>query len=350
MHIKRFAGTSVKDAIKAVKAEFGDNALILNTKRMAPGHYEVTAAVDHETAAPAAQARKASPDGPQPDLGLFIKRELKGIKDLCITLMGKSGAPEAKAVAEIEAEMLSNGIDRRLAAKVISNTVSALTDGRASDPSVLRSLVRRMVASKLSVKDPLDGSRTVAFIGPAGVGKTTTIAKLAAIHALKKKRTVALLTMDTYRIAAAEQLKTYGRIIGLPVEVAGGAAELAALVRAHSDKDIVLIDTAGRSHRNKAHISEIGDIAAAVPGAAFNLVLSSQTRDEALYDAVRGFNGVNIDSLTFTKLDEGRPWGSVINTAVLSGSPVAYLTTGQRVPEDIEIATRERLVDFFIQN
>jgi flagellar biosynthesis protein FlhF len=210
--------------------------------------------------------------------------------------------------------------------------------------------MKEKITEKIRVSDPLDKKAVVTFVGPTGVGKTTTIAKLAAVHALKRKKRVALLTMDTYRIAAAEQLKVYGRIIGAPVEVARNAGELARHISSHRDKDIILIDTAGRNPRNRAHMEEIAAIERISPDIKFNLVLSAQTRDEGLYDCVRSYGNHSIDSLTFTKLDEGRIYGPILNTMLLARKPVAYLTNGQNVPDDIEIATKQRLVKYFMPN
>jgi flagellar biosynthesis protein FlhF len=231
---------------------------------------------------------------------------------------------------------------------ILIKSCSRLTDEKVSDRAEIQTEIKRRVSRALKVEDPLTDGTVMAFVGPTGVGKTTTIAKLAAIHALKKKKRVALITFDNYRIAAVEQIKIYGKLIGAPVELAKDPMELSRLIRSHADKDLILIDTAGRDSSNKAHIGELQVLSELEPNVKFNLVLSAQMRDTSLYNSVRNFSIINIDSLTFTKLDESDVYGPIFNTMVLAGKSLAYLTNGQRVPEDIEVATKERLLDIFL--
>lgn len=378
MHIKKFTGRSAKEAMNAVKAEFGRDALIMSSKKTPAGIHEIVAAIDYDLSSPLTvnpaeelkkpaassgghggqgqDAKKASSSDVQAkerEISVELRKEikeLKEVKELFQMVITRSNAPVAKLYERIEEELAGNGIDRRLARKILMNAFNGVSRNRAGDEMTLRSYMKEKIFEKIRVSDPLEKKAVVTFVGPAGVGKTTTIAKLAAIQALKKKRRVALLTMDTYRIAAAEQLKVYGRIIGVPVEVAKNAGELARHISSHRDKDLILIDTAGRSQRNRAHMEEVAAIGRISPEIKFNLVLSAQTRDEGLYDCVRSYGANSIDSLTFTKLDEGRVYGPILNTMLLARKPVAYLTNGQNVPDDIEAATKQRLVNFFMPN
>ncbi len=366
MHIKKFTGNSVKEAMKAVKAEFGGDALIMSSGKSSSGGYEVVAAMDYDLSRPvtidSAEALRKTPatsGGAGLSGGASLEeargelkeelKELKEVKELFQMVIARSNTPVARLHERLEEELAMNGIDRRLARKILLNAFNGVSKDRAEDEAALKSYMKKKLCEKIQVSDPLASRSVVAFVGPTGVGKTTTIAKLAAINALKKKRKVALLAMDTYRIAAAEQLKTYGRIIGVPVGVARDAQELSEQLEVHKDKDLVLIDTAGRSQKNKEHMEELAAIGRVSPEIKFNLVLSCQTRDEALYESVRGF-GPTVDSLTFTKLDEGGVYGPILNAALLARKPVAYLTNGQSVPEDIEAASKERLVNFFMPN
>jgi len=379
MHIKKYTGATVKESMRRIKAELGENALILSTKRIATGSYEVVAAVDYDLSSPidlnitGGSFGNGGPRGPErpssswrgagrmrmsshisnDELNPAIKRELQELKELkefWSSLITKSRIPAAEIFTKLEEEFSRNGIDRRLTHKVLMSAFKSVAGQSASDIGSLKSYMKEKVSRKISVKDPLATKGVVAFVGPSGVGKTTTVAKLAAMQAIKRKRKVALITMDTYRIAASEQLKVYGKIIGVPVEVARSSKELASYMGTHSDKDLVLIDTAGRSSKDPVQMKHLNEIAGISSAVKFNLVLSAQTRDDALYDSVRGFARVPIDSLTFTKLDEGSVYGPIVNTAVLAARPVAYLTNGQRVPEDIEVATKDRLLNFFMPN
>ncbi|MFH1058710.1 MAG: flagellar GTP-binding protein, partial [Pseudomonadota bacterium] len=182
-----------------------------------------------------------------------------------------------------------------------------------------------------------------ALVGPTGVGKTTTVAKLAATYALKHRLKVGLITLDTYRIAAAEQLMVYGRIMEVETRVASGAAEYAAAVEAMADADLILVDTVGRSPRDQANLAELKQVLAAVPRTQSHLVLACPTRDADLRAAQEAFAGFEPVSLIFTKLDETRTFGPILNQVAKSGRPVSFLTCGQKVPDDLEIATREGL-------
>lgn len=356
MQIKRFTGATVKEAMKAIKAEFGEDALILSTKKVPGGLYEVITAVDYDLSANRARLDAQNPKSTQgtdnAHVNATISRELKELKDLkelCLRFMSSGNAPASQLFLRFEEEFQNNGIDKRLAQKILTTTLKGISPERASDENFMRSRIKDKMLENIRVSDPLAKKGVVAFVGPAGVGKTTTIAKLAADHALKKKKRVALLTMDTYRIAAAEQLKIYGKIMGVPVEVAKNPDELASHIRSHGDKDLILVDTAGRSQRNSVHMMDLKKIAGISQGIRFNLVLSAQTRDEGLYDSISGFCGmIHVDSLTFTKLDESFVHGPIINSMLLAKKPVAYLADGQRVPEDIAPATKERLLKLFM--
>lgn len=379
MRIKSFTGPTVKEALKAVKTEFGEQALILSNKRLGTGSYEVVAAVDYDlseavavdinraaSGAHGGTRGKGNKNEPQPKgqarqsgtpqgeaLASELKKELKELrelKDLCISFVSRSGNPVSEVFNRLEENLTANGVDKRLARKILMTTLSGVTREKTADIMYLKSCMKKKVYERISVKDPLSSRGAVAFVGPEGVGKTTTIAKLAAMHALRGKKKVALLTMDTYRIAAAEQLKVYGKLIGVPVDVARDARELRNYMASHRDKDLILVDTAGRSQRNRARMNELRELVDACPEIKMNLVLNSQTRDEAMYESLKGFGALPIDSLSFTRLDEGESHGSILNAMALAKKPVAYLSTGSRVPEDIETASKERLLDFFMPN
>lgn len=196
---------------------------------------------------------------------------------------------------------------------------------------------------------PTNGERKiVALVGPTGVGKTTTIAKLAANFALSNKVELALLTIDTYRVAAIEQLKTYGDIIGLPVEVVLTPQSLKEALKLHADKDLILIDTAGRSPYNRLHINELRSFLDVEPRVETHLVLSASTRLADLKQIVKNFASTGVDRLLFSKTDETDIVGGVISIAHETGLPVSYVTTGQSVPDDIQVAEGPGLAKMLI--
>lgn len=207
--------------------------------------------------------------------------------------------------------------------------------------------LREMMTARIRTSGGLEpegmGPRIIALIGPTGVGKTTTIAKLAAQFALIQKKRVGLITMDTYRIAAVEQLKSYSQIIGIPIEVVHNQVDVSAALKRLGDCDLVLIDTAGRSQKNVMQVGELKTLVAAAR-CETHLVLAASTRERDLLDQVKRFSDAAVDRILFTKLDETSTYGTLFNVAAQTGLAVSYLATGQKVPEDIEPASAERLV------
>jgi len=349
MRMKNFSGPSVKEALKLVKAEFGEQALIMSNRKLPTGEYEVVAAIDYAVASVERAARKPAPSSTEAELKKEL-RELRELKDLCFSFVARSGTPAADVFTRLEENLVKGGVDRRLARKILMNTLSGVTRDKAADIIYLKSRMRKKVYEKIGVKDPLATGGALVFVGPSGAGKTTTIAKLAALHAVKNKKRVALVTMDTTRIGAADQMKAYGSLMGVPVEVAADARELKSKMSGHRDKELILVDTPGVSHRDAESMRSLTTLADSCPEMRFNLVLNTQTRDEAMFDSVRSFTNLPIDSLSFTRLDEGRGHGAILNAMVLANRPAAYLSTGVRVPQDLEVASRERLLSFFMPN
>jgi flagellar biosynthesis protein FlhF len=185
--------------------------------------------------------------------------------------------------------------------------------------------------------------RTIALIGPTGVGKTTTVAKLAADALLNRKSRIALVTIDIYRIAAAEQLKVYGEIMQVPVDVVLSPEQLQQVLAKHQDKDLILIDTAGRSPRDSAGIAELEKFIGAEGGIENHLVLSATTREKEMFGAIKRFGRFPISSLIFSKIDECEGLGSILNVHLKHDCPISYLTNGQRVPEDLLTADPRRV-------
>ena len=190
-----------------------------------------------------------------------------------------------------------------------------------------------------------EAPQTVVFMGPTGVGKTTTIAKLSSILALKHGIKVGLITADTYRIAAVEQLRTYADILGLDIRVVYSPSEMYGHLADLSAKcDIILVDTAGRSHRDFDKMRELKEILSAMPVNSKNyLVLSITTRYSDLCKTVSVFDGCADFSLIFTKLDESETLGSLLNVCCLTGKKAAYVTFGQNVPDDLETIKPDKI-------
>jgi len=191
--------------------------------------------------------------------------------------------------------------------------------------------------------------RIIALVGPTGVGKTTTTAKLAAMYALNRGNKVALITMDIFRVGAVEQLKTYSRIMGVPLEVASTPIELEKAVEKYCHYDLIFIDTAGRSHKDKEKLDEMKNFLENKIPMEVYLCLSATTKDRELEEILNRFKIFTINKVVFTKIDESESLGNMVNLLMKDNLQIAYFTTGQRVPEDIEIATPAKLADLVLR-
>ncbi|RMF48108.1 MAG: flagellar biosynthesis protein FlhF [Deltaproteobacteria bacterium] len=213
-----------------------------------------------------------------------------------------------------------------------------LNSHQLADPNYLNRFFLDTISDLLRFASPLgdgDGQKRLALVGPTGVGKTTTIAKLAAEYLRQRNGRVALFTIDTYRIAAPEQLRIYGDIMNLPVEVIYSPEQLRTAFAAHSDKDLILIDTSGRSHHDQTGMSELAAFLGPDARTENHLVLATGTRGRDLTDIVASFRRIPLASLIFSKIDETRQRGALLDLPLRQNLPISYLTNGQRVPEDI---------------
>jgi flagellar biosynthesis protein FlhF len=181
-------------------------------------------------------------------------------------------------------------------------------------------------------------TRVAAFVGPTGVGKTTTLAKLAARYSLLDRKKVVMVTADTYRIAATEQLKTYGRIMGVPVEIANTADEMPDIIAKHKGADLVLLDTAGRSPTNEEQMTDLKQFIFKSQPDETHLVLSATTKYFDMLRIVERFgSAVPLNRLIFTKMDETIYYGALLNIMMNFQIPLSFCATGQNVPDDLEI-------------
>ena len=188
-----------------------------------------------------------------------------------------------------------------------------------------------------------------ALIGPTGVGKTTTIAKLAAQQVFQCRRKIAIVTLDTYRIGAVDQLQSYAKMLSAPCEVAYNEQELDSLLRLHADKDLILVDTVGINQRDEEMMARLTRVFDKVPGVEAHLILSATTRPSEARDIHQRFGKAPIRSLILSKLDETVSFGSLLEFLRTAKTPVSYFTIGQKVPEDIETATPERVADMVLK-
>ena len=244
-------------------------------------------------------------------------------------------------------ELLDSEVNEELARELVERVRSETKGSRIDDLLMVKARLARMIEAEVHVSGPIQTtpgrSRLVALVGPTGVGKTTTIAKLAANYRLKEKHRVGLITVDTYRIAAVEQLRTYADIIDLPMQVVSTPREMREAVGRMDNLDLILLDTAGRSPKDEVRIQELRAFLTEAEADEVHLVLSSVASGRALEQTAERFAAVGTTALVLTKLDEANSLGNILPLVRTSKLPLSYLTNGQNVPDDIEVAEPMRV-------
>jgi flagellar biosynthesis protein FlhF len=244
-------------------------------------------------------------------------------------------------------DLIEADLNEDLARELVERVRTEAPGAELVDPVLAKARVAHLLEAEIRVTGPVavarGAQRLVALVGPTGVGKTTTIAKLAANYRLKEKRRVGLITVDTYRIAAVEQLRTYADIIDLPMQVVSTPREMRDAVRRMAHLELVLVDTAGRSPRDDVKIRELRAFLTEAGADEIHLVLSSVANLRTLQQTAERFLSVGANALILTKLDEATGLGNVLPLLRSCKLPLSYLTNGQNVPDDIEVADPRRM-------
>ena len=248
----------------------------------------------------------------------------------------------------IEARLRASDVDEKYIRKLLADYSIMTRKDRSRKLPFTKWLANQIECSGDNGGDAA-GGRKVMLLGPTGVGKTTTIAKLAAIKALWEHKKVLLLTSDTYRIAAVEQLKTYAKILGVPIEIIFDINTIPGVVDEHDNAEIILLDTAGRSQRDKKNMELFENLYNAFTPDAVHLVLAANMKYKDMLDVVEHIPNIPVSHLLFTKLDETISYGSIFNIQQVMGCPVSFLTVGQNVPKDIETASGSRIAEFLMK-
>lgn len=377
MDVRTFRAGSMQEALALVRRELGSEAAVLHTREVQRRgllgiipkrrQIEVTASNDVHVPSrvtppapatsriPAPAAAEAAPASPRIDA---VQSQLDELQRMVATLTAaNSPTPtDTPDAGQLTGEMFTAYtalIDADLDEDVARRLVCELRD--SATPDVLRSpdRVRRAVADRLAqriqiagpIKTGTDRPRIAALVGPTGVGKTTTIAKLAANYRLRHRHKVGLITVDTYRIAAVEQLRTYAEIIDLPMQVVSTPREMREAIERLKGLELILMDTAGRSPQDDIKIQELKAFLTEADADETHLVLSSTSSSKILNRTVERFLPVGVTSLVLTKLDEAVGLGSLVPLLEKNPLPLSYLTNGQNVPDDIRLADAEELAN-----
>jgi flagellar biosynthesis protein FlhF len=371
MRVKIFRGRTIQEAMASIKEELGPDAMILSTRRVPKSPRDPYAKDMFEIeAAPKADPKEKVVAGPKgyvletkqdEDLAP-LKDELASIKDL-ISLVGlESGLDSLMSdhseAAGLFASLIRTGISEKKAKAILKNACAAMDSDHNEAPgsmAILKKYVITECLKDIHTVDPFvegpDGSglpHAAAFVGPTGVGKTTTIAKLAAELKFKRKKSVGLISIDSYRMGAFEQLKSYASIMGIMCIPAFSREDLVKALERMRHMDIVLIDTAGHSHSDTARMEEVAQVLDGDFKVSVHLVLSMTTGFIDMKTAASAFSALNPESYVFTKLDETRRCGKILDQVGDLRMPISLVTNGQRVPEDLIVPKPQDLLGLML--
>lgn len=288
-----------------------------------------------------------------------LRGMIQDIKNNQISVKEPSSLFSNSLLKELFDQLLLNGIDQKMAMDLIRKVEVSLTASDGSNPERALEELACTLMEQTEVMDLLEEIRPhtqeesyepvkIAFIGPTGVGKTTTLAKIAGNALLQKKLKVGLINLDFQKAGAFEQLKTYSQIFNIPYHSAQNKKELELAVEDLSSMDLILIDTAGYSHNDETSIVKLEDLLSTIPNLRTQLVLSSSTRDLELYAIGKKYSYLNPDGVIFSKLDESLSFGVLYNLSQKLRLPLTYFTHGQKVPDDIEKASKEKMASLLL--
>ena len=403
MTINKFQGKTKEEAIEKAKAEFGPNAVIMNIKEVKrkgifgfffPTTYEVTAAIEEkEPVYAATQSVVASTAKPRENISLAadeqiaipqpmrtqpreevkvevkeeeksfeaekqFKERLDNLSELLEQklsspveedMLRKSNSQELNFVRMIYNTLLKNEVNEKYINQILDEVEKFIRLGNNVDlilPNIYQKLVLKFGQPKtidLSGKKP----NVIFFIGPTGVGKTTTIAKIASKYKVEYNQKVAFVTADTYRIAATEQLRVYANILDAPMSIVYSVEDINEVIEEYEDYDLIFVDTAGFSHKNEQQKNDTKRLLEGVRedlNKEVYLVLSATTKYNDLLDIVDIYNGMTKYNLIFTKLDETSAYGNLLNIKLYADADLSYVTIGQNVPDDIEVFDTQKIV------
>lgn len=365
MKVKRYIGSTVEDALSRVKEEMGSDAVILHRRKIKPGKgvtkifrksvYEIVAAIENQELDKPVYSRpvRNRTDG--------LEQKVEELRTSLNTIIENMQPVEALVKNEEEIpdvlmpyyrSMKDNEISSDIVHRIIQNVQDDLNIHTTYDDDYLYYKVKKEIASCFqnirTIELEAGKPSVAAFVGPTGVGKTTTLAKLAAQYSLMKGKNVGVITCDTYRIAAIDQLKTYCEIMDVPVKIIYQSEDIMEVVEEYKDKDLILIDTAGRSHRDKMRLMELNNLLKGFGKQQTFLVVSATTNYKNCIDIIASYSFLDDFRILITKVDESVVNGIIINLANKIEKPLSYITTGQNVPDDIQKVDGERIASLLL--
>ncbi len=393
MIVKKYTAATETDAVLKAKEELGLGAVVLNVKTVKQrgiarifkkNYVEITAALDEKEGQSHASENHPAVSN-MSDMTVVnaltetsIEKKLDTLHNLLADQIKKNeddklrndtvihnakeqDSDESKENGNIKYlrmvynKLIESEVDEEVA-NIIIEDIDASMKKEANIDNIISAVYQKIILKlgEPEVVNTENGKTVVFFLGPTGVGKTTTIAKLASEFKLNRGIQVAMITADTYRIAAVEQLNTYAGILDVPVSVIFSPDELIDAINKYSEYDLILVDTAGRSHRNAEQLSEVKQLITATQEAGLGvniekyLVMSATTKYKDLLNITEAYKDIDNFRLLFTKLDETNAYGNILNIRVHTGAPLSYVTSGQAVPEDISVVNVQEMAKCLI--
>lgn len=378
MKVKRYLASDVQEAMIKIRSELGRDAVILNTRKIKKqgikGFFskplvEVVAAIDKEEERKPIIKKEEPKELIKPKLIIEnskpvvkedskdiedLKQQIDSIKGMLNTVVSQMNMSPNTIEDDMDGYLKilhDNDISKDVSKKIIdivSRQLSFTDENEVAIKSAMKIIIKDLLGMPYTIENYDDKQKIYFFVGPTGVGKTTTLAKLAAKLALVDNKSVGLITADTFRISAVEQLRTYSEILGVPLSVIYEPDELNDAIKEFSDKDFVLVDTAGRSHKSVDLKADLSNLIEKVESCEIFLVISLTTGYKDIISIMDSYEFLNDFKLLFTKMDEASSIGNILNVKVETGKPLSYLTIGQSVPDDIEIADAEKIANIIM--
>ncbi|MBL0716759.1 MAG: flagellar biosynthesis protein FlhF [Desulfosarcina sp.] len=379
MQIKRFEALNMAEALRMIKREFGPDAVILSAKNLKPGRkifgtkkqalVEITAAIDNnysslEKGNYSQRTKIDYQDRPDMiDIQSSIRKKsiterfqdpFKAFKKITLHKEMKDGKrlDHERKSSILTEKFITQGMEKQPALELAGKINKKLPLNKIALDVDLQESLSGFFYKKHFVSKPFNiaesGRKIIALVGPTGMGKTTTIAKLAILYAVKMNKRVAVITLDNYRIGAVEQLGIYARISGIPMESVSSRDELMTALHSFQDYDLILIDTPGIGQREPDKLKELKQYFKNIDFLAIYLTLSASTQTADLLEMADNFKTIPIHSYLFTKLDESRFHGNIFNLLFTTKIPVSYFTIGQQVPDDICEASTDLLATLLL--
>lgn len=407
MKVKRYLVNDMNEAMIMIKNELGKDAIILSSRKVRGNgffgifgktKFEVLAAIEDQVQLKDSEARLQSSDRDKSVIDTYMQvkagnntehkqselnqlnQDLNELKQMVNQLVMKnvtngedllsskteqpkeginypgftqgSGASasevsELTTIEQVKQWLIDRDVDKIHADKI---TEILFYNGEVPEdvPKSLKMVIQKLLGKPFTIEKTDTKPKVCFFVGPTGVGKTTTLAKLAAKLSLMENKKIGLITSDTYRIAAVDQLKTYSEILGIPLTVIYEADELPSTLNKYVDRDYILIDTAGRSQNSKEFVTDVASLLEYVENPEIFLVISLTTGYKEISKILEAYSFLADYKLLFTKLDESSSLGNVLNARMMTNKSLSYFTIGQSVPDDIEIANLDKIVNYIV--